>query len=217
LSAIVVGHTHFDHALDIPEFAKLYDGPVVGSSSLETLMNMHGARSRVTVCTGGEEIELPGSARVTMIPSRHGLVMFGRAPFPGEIDPTARPPLKASQYRHGAVFLPKLEMGGMVFMHAGSANFMESAVEGHRCDVLFLCVPGWKKVATYPDRLLQMVKPRVVVPFHFDDISAPMKPNMKAPMLPFQDRPGFVERVSRAAPGAQVRVPETFEPMTFGD
>ena len=215
LSAIIVGHTHVDHALDIPEFAKRCDGPVVGSASLDTLVAMHGMAGRVTVCRGGEEIELPGSARVTMIPSRHGLVVFGRAPYPGEIDPKARPPLKASQYRHGSVFLPKLHMGGLVFMHVGSANFIEKELDGHRCDVLFMCVPGWKKVPGYTTRLLQIAKPRVVVPFHFDDFSAPMRPNMKAPPLPFQDHRGLMQQISQAAPSVEIRWPETFETMRF--
>lgn len=178
-------------------------------------MAMHGMAGRVSVCRGGEGIEMPGSARVTMIPSRHGLVVFGRAPYPGEINTNARLPLKASEYRHGTVFLPKLQMGGLVFIHVGSANFIETELEGHHCDVLFLCVPGWKKVPGYPSRLLQIVKPRVVVPFHFDDFSAPMKQDMKARPLPLQDHPGLLKRISQAAPDAEIRWPEMFETMTF--
>jgi len=215
LSAIVVGHTHLDHALDIPELSKYLHGPLVGSSSLETVMSIHGLPGRTIVCKGGEQVELPGGARVTMIPSRHGLVVLGRAPYPGEIDPALRPPLKAREYRHGTVFAPKLEIGGVVFMHMGSANFSESALEGHRCDVLFMCVPGWKKVAGYTTRLLQMLRPHVIVPFHFDDFTAPLRPDKNKARTPLQDMHGFRKRIARSAPDAEIRLPRPFERLTF--
>jgi len=215
LSAIIVGHTHFDHALDIPEFSRHFDGPLVGSLSLEKLMAMHDMPGRVTICQGGERVELPGDAAVTMIPSMHGLVVFGRIPYQGDIDPSAQRPLKASQYRLGAVYMPKLEVGGKIFMDAGSANFIESELDGHHCDVLFMCVPGWKKVPGYSSRLLEIVKPKIVVPFHFDDFSAPVRPQRKPPTLPFVDVRGFLKRISRSVPDIEIRLPQPFETMTF--
>ena len=215
LSAIIVGHTHLDHALDIPAFAKHFDGPLVGSSSLETLMAIHGLSGRVTVCKGRERVELPGGAAVTMIPSIHGLVAFGRTPYAGEIDPKGKPPLKAREYRHGTVFIPKLEIGGTVFMHMGSAYFIEPELEGHYCDVLFMCIPGWKSIPGYTTRLLQIVKPKIIVPFHYDDFSAPMSPDMKVPTLPLQDMSGFLKKISQGAPDAEIRVARIFESMSF--
>ena len=215
LSAIIVGHTHLDHALDIPVFAKHFDVPLVGSSSLETLMGIHGVSGRVTVCKGRERVELPGGAAVSMIPSIHGLVALGRTPYAGEIDPEGRLPLKASEYRHGTVFIPKLEIGRTVFMHVGSANFIESELEGHYCDVLFMCVPGWKNIPGYTTRLLQIVKPKVIVPFHYDDFSAPISPDMKAPTLRLQDMAGFLKKISQNAPDAEIRVARIFESMVF--
>ncbi|MBW2598663.1 MAG: MBL fold metallo-hydrolase [Deltaproteobacteria bacterium] len=152
---------------DIPEFAKRLECPLIGSNSLETLMAMYGKPGIVTVCKGGERVELPGGAAVTMIRSRHGLVLFGKVPYTGEINPENRLPMKASDYRLGDVYMPKLEMGGVVFMHAGSANFIESEVEGHRCDVLFMCVPGWTKIPEYCNRLPEILQPKVIIPFHY--------------------------------------------------
>jgi L-ascorbate metabolism protein UlaG (beta-lactamase superfamily) len=215
LSAIIVGHTHFDHALDIPVFAQHLDGLLVGNSSLEALMAMHGMPGRVTVCKGRERVQLFGGAAVTMIPSVHGLVAFGRIPSSGEINPTGRLPLKSSEYRHGTVFMTKLELDGKVFMHAGSANFIESELHGHSCDVLCMCVPGWRKVPGYTTRLLQIVKPKIIVPFHYDDFSAPISLNMKAPTLPLQDVAGFLKRISESAPDAEIRKARLFEAMSF--
>ncbi len=215
LSAVIVGHTHFDHALDVPGIAKKFHGTIVGSKSLENLMALYGMPGRVRIPEGGETIDLPGQVSVTMIPSAHGLVAFGRAPYVGDIDPADSLPLRARQYRQGNVYISKVEIGGMTFIHAGSANFVESELDGHRCDVLFMCVPGWKKVPQYCTRLLEMLQPEVIVPFHFDDFSAPMDVNRNAPALIFQGMKGFLRRISQSAPKAEIRIPKTFEPMFF--
>jgi len=215
LLAIIVGHTHFDHALDIPEFSKHFDGPLVGSLSLENLMARHGMPSRVTICEGSKRIDLPGNAALTMIPSMHGLVVFGRIPYQGDIDPSGQLPLKAREYRLGAVYMPKLEIGGVIFMQAGSANFIESELDGHHCDVLFMCVPAWKKNPAYSTHLLKILKPQITIPFHYDDFSAPIRPHMKFPTLPFVDLAGFLKRIRQSAPDTEIRIPKPFETMTF--
>ena len=215
LSAIIVGHTHFDHALDIPVFAEHFDGPLIGNASLDTLMTMYGKPGRVIVCKGGERVELPGGAVVTVIPSTHGLVAFGRVPYPGEINPADRLPLKSNEYRHGTVLILKLEIGGTVFMHIGSANFAESELQGASCDVLFMCVPGWKEFPGYTTRLLKIVKPKIIVPFHYDDFSTPISPNGRAGIVPFQDMAGFLKSVSQSVPGVEIRVARIFESMSF--
>jgi L-ascorbate metabolism protein UlaG (beta-lactamase superfamily) len=215
LSAIIVGHTHFDHALDIPEFVKDFDGPLVGSSSLDTLMRISGFSNRVVVCSGGERVELFEGAAVRMIRSRHGLVAFGRVPYPGEIDPSLKLPLRASQYRLGTAFMPRIELGGKVFLHAGSANFIESELDGCDCDVLLMCVPGWKKVPEYTTRFLQIVKPKVVMPFHFDDFTTPLKAGKKPRYLPLQDITRLLRRILENAPDAEIRLLQPFESTVF--
>jgi L-ascorbate metabolism protein UlaG (beta-lactamase superfamily) len=100
-------------------------------------------------------------------------------------------------------------------MHMGSAHFIEPELEGHYCDVLFMCIPGWKNVPGYTTRLLQIVKPKIIVPFHYDDFSAPMSPDMKAPTLPLQDMAGFLNKISQSAPDAEIRRVRPFESMSF--
>ncbi|HQG31030.1 MAG TPA: MBL fold metallo-hydrolase [Deltaproteobacteria bacterium] len=215
VSAVVCSHTHFDHALDIPCIAKELRCRVVGSSSLKTLMEISGAPPGMSVCRGGEVLELDGGIRLHMILSRHGLVFLGRVPYPGEIDPDCEPPLKALEYRHGTVFMPRIEVGGVSIVHAGSANFIESEMEDQRCDILFMCVPGWKKVPNYVSRLTGMLKPEVVVPFHFDDFTSriPASGNIRA--MPLADLGGFVGRVREHAPGTVVLIPNPNEVMRF--
>jgi L-ascorbate metabolism protein UlaG (beta-lactamase superfamily) len=212
---ITVGHTHLDHALDVPEFAGRVSCPVFGSRSLDTLLALHGQKTRVRVCENAVETAVADGLRVTMIPSVHGLAAFGRVSCPGEIDQNLVPPLKARDYRHGRVFMPKIVLNDTVFLHAGTANFVEHELEGQACDVLFLCVPGWKYIPGYPEELLDMVKPEIVIPIHFDDFTRPVKSKAALPRLPFLDMEGFLRKINDAKPGIEVRMPEFFEVMAF--
>lgn len=215
ITGVICGHTHFDHALDIPDIISFAHCKVIGGRSLKTLFEISGMNPDMDVCKGNESYELEGEIKVHMIPSRHGLVMFGRVPYPGEVDPHAEIPLKASQYGLGTMFMPKIEIGGVTLMHAGSANFIESEVRGHRCDVLFMCVPGWKNVPEYTTKFVEMLAPEVIIPFHFDDFTLSIPDTGRIRTLPFTDMQGFIERIHRHNPGAVIRIPNPNEVMRF--
>jgi L-ascorbate metabolism protein UlaG (beta-lactamase superfamily) len=215
LQAVVVGHTHLDHALDVPEILSRFPVPLVGSESLEALMSLHGMPGKVAVCRERTRFDLPGGASVTMIPSLHGLVFFGRAPYAGEIKPGQRPPLKASQYRHGQVFIPRLEVGGKSFLHVGTANLIDGELEGQTSDVLFLCLPGWRMIPNYHCRILSRVRPKIVLPFHFDDFSAPLSKDIRTPSLPWGSEKHFMDGIAEAAPDARIVHPDLFKPLLF--
>ena len=208
LLSVIVGHTHVDHALDVPYLAQNTDSKIVGSKSLDSLFNMHGLSDRVMVCRGQEVIELGDDITVAMIPSVHGKVIMGRIPFPGEIDPDSNLPMKAKAYKHGTVFIPKVKIAGITYMHFGSADYIESQLDGHTCDVMFMCVPGWKRKDGYTSRLMEIVQPEVVVPFHFDDFSRQISKTGKAPLLPFQDMSGFVSEVKKHSPEVKIVFPK---------
>ena len=213
IAGIVVSHSHFDHALDIPEFSKYTDGPVIGSSSLENLMDRCGQGGRATVCSGGEVMDLPGNIRITMLPSIHGRVALGRIPFPGEIETNRPRAMKAKDYKVGQVFSPKIEMGGSVFLHVGSAGYVDSALAGQRCDVVFLCVPGWKRTPGYPERIIELTGAKTVVLFHQDHFFRPFEQGKKMKTLPFSDVKGLVRTIRRYAPDVAVLVPDLFETL----
>lgn len=210
LSAMIVGHTHFDHALDIPEIAGTYDGPLVGSQSLETLMSLNGRKDRVTVCRGGETIELFPGARVTMLLSEHGII-GDSVPAAGEIDPKQKMPMKAEEYKLGTIFMACLKLGRSSFMLAGSAGFRPEKLAGNTCDTLFMCVPGWKLAPHYTRQLPGSASPGLIIPYHYDNFFRPFYQDGSAPELPDMDMEGFKESVLKSAPGAEFRAVRTFQ------
>ncbi|MCP4114168.1 MAG: MBL fold metallo-hydrolase [Desulfobacteraceae bacterium] len=204
IAGIVASHTHFDHVLDIPGIVPFCRGPVVGSKSLANLLDRHGLNHRVRVCKGGETVSLDHDISVTMIPSAHGRVLMGRVPYPGEINSGTRLPMKASGYALGAMFMPRLVINGATILHAGSAGFDRHAMEGHTCDVLFMCVPGWQRSPGYVTRFPRMVDPKIIVPFHYDDFTRPLGPGPGFQILPRLDMDGFVRAVSKSCPTADM-------------
>ncbi|MDD5169063.1 MAG: MBL fold metallo-hydrolase [Syntrophales bacterium] len=215
IRAIIVAHTHFDHALDIPELARNLDVPVFGSSSLDTLLSISGLPGRVTKCRPHERISLDGAMTLTMIPSAHGLILSRLLLMEGEIDSAWKPPLRTRQYRLGAMFAPKIEMDGLTFLHVGSAGFLERELETHRCDVLFLCVAQWKKWPAYPERIIEITRPSCVIPIHYDDFSLPLMPGGKCRVMQSADLEGFCHRIRMCGKGIDVLCVDPFKTETL--
>src|SRR5262249_54902119 len=73
---VLVGHTHFDHAIDVPEIARRHGCSAYGSSSLVNLMRLHGLAHRAVEVEPGRWYEL-GPFTVTFIPSLHSKLLLG--------------------------------------------------------------------------------------------------------------------------------------------
>lgn len=213
--AIAVGHTHFDHALDIPEMAGSLGCPVLGGSSLDALLEISGLPGKTTVCRPQEKISLPKDIALTMIPSLHGLVMSRRFLLEGTISRDMRPPLRIHRFRLGEMYAPKIVMGGITFLHVGSAGYLVNELAGHGCDVLFLCVPGWKNSPGYPDRVIEILRPSCIVPIHYDDFTVPFRPGSNPPALKSADLDSFVKRIKTMRPTLEVRMLEPFAAASF--
>jgi L-ascorbate metabolism protein UlaG (beta-lactamase superfamily) len=215
ISAVIVGHTHSDHAMDVPCIIQKTGAKPVGSRSLESLMSVSGMSGITTVCQGGETVVLSDHASVTMVRSTHGKAIMNKVPFDGEILPDAVLPLKAGGYRAGTVFAPKLQIDGIRFLHVGSAGFIEAQVQGHVCEVLFLCVAGWNKCQGYPQRLIELTRPGKVVLVHYDNFSRPHRKGRKTHKLPFLDIKGMVRSIKARSPSVEVLIPEIYEVLRF--
>ncbi len=215
IGGMVVGHTHFDHALDLVALAPFCQGPIVGSKSLDSLFQLHGVENRVQVCRGNEALRLDTDVCVSMLPACHGKVFMGRVPYPGEISIDTPLPMGAKGYGLGAVFMPEIRVKGVTILHAGSAGFDEKAVQGRTCDVLFMCVPGWQRFPGYVERLPRLVKPDLIIPFHYDDFTLALGRGSSFPTLPLINLDGFVNAVSKSAPAADVVLLKPFEELVI--
>ncbi len=205
--AIVVGHTHFDHALDAPEIARRTGARVFGSRSAATLCLAHGVPAdRVEVVerdVGSIPVEREvGPFRLRFVPSAHSRFLLGRVPFPGDIADCDDVPMHVSGYRCGAVFGVEIRVAGRVLYHMGSAELVEANVPVKNVDLLLMCVAGWTTGTEVPERAAHRLSPGAVLLSHWDDFLRPMAAPVRA--LPAMQMGRLVERLSRAARGVKL-------------
>jgi glyoxylase-like metal-dependent hydrolase (beta-lactamase superfamily II) len=85
VAGVLVGHTHFDHAVDAPAIARRHGANAYGSASLGHLMRLHGLGGLAVEVTPHQPYEL-GPFVVRFVPSRHSKLLFGRkVPMAGEL------------------------------------------------------------------------------------------------------------------------------------
>src|SRR3984885_7396984 len=75
---VLVGHTHFDHAVDAPALARRLGCKAYGSASLVNLMALHGMAERAVEVNPYRVYEL-GPFEVSFTPSAHSELLLGLA------------------------------------------------------------------------------------------------------------------------------------------
>ncbi|MBW3652174.1 MAG: MBL fold metallo-hydrolase [Actinobacteria bacterium] len=174
VAGVLVGHTHFDHAIDAPAIARRFATKAYGSSSLAQLMHLHGLPELAVEVVAHKPYEL-GPFVVRFVPSRHSRLLFGRrVPMDGELTCDHLHGLSPRAYRCGQVWGIRIEVAGMSLYHQGSADLDDDELRAEPVDVFLAGVAGRSFTPRYWERILPRLDPRVVVPTHYDDFFAPL-------------------------------------------
>ena len=197
--AIVAGHTHFDHVLDVPAIARATGARVFGSRSCATLCRSEAVPAAQVVDVEGAMRGEPVQAEVgpftlRFIPSVHSAFMLGRVPLPGDIADCDQVPMRAQHYRCGAVFGVELRVAGKTLYHLGSADLLDARAPRH-IDLLLMCVAGWTTTARFPERVMRAFQPGAILLSHWDNFLSPMSAGAK--ILPAMQLPRLVESLTR--------------------
>ncbi len=206
--AILVGHTHFDHALDIPWLARRHGCPVYGSRSLANLMGLYGLREQAVEVVPGRVYEL-GPFEVTFIESLHSKLLLGlKVPSDGELTCDQLDELRGDRYRCGQVYGIHIRAAGVTFYHQGSANLIEERIQHRQVDYFLAGIAGRGFTRNYTARALRALSPRVIVPHHYDNFFLPVEGELGFSLN--VNLGGFFEEVARVSRDFQVR---TLEPL----
>lgn len=195
--AIVVGHTHFDHALDVPAIAKRFACPAYGSASLRHLMQLHGVAHHAVEVTARHGYEV-GPFRFSFVPSAHSKLYVGLGtPSHGELTCEHVEHLTPLRYNCGQVWGIRIEVAGVVFYHQGSADLLDDEIPRGTVDYFLCGIAGRSFTRNYAERILRKLAPRVVVPTHYDNffrgLGAPLDFSLNVNLARFPDE---VRRVS---------------------
>lgn len=175
---VLVGHTHFDHALDAPAIARRFGCDAYGSRSLLNLMALHGLAGQTVEVEPYRTYEL-GPFEVSFTPSLHSKLLLGlRVPYNGELCCDHLDSLSPGAYRCGQVWGITIAVAGVRFYHQGSANLVDEAVRERGVDVFLAGVAGRSFTEDYWQRILSRLEPQAVVPTHYDNFFRPLGEEM---------------------------------------
>jgi len=175
---VLVGHTHFDHAVDAPAIARRFGCRAYGSDSLVRLMGLHGLAGQAVEVEPYRTYEL-GPFEVSFTPSAHSKLLLGLAvPYDGALTCEHLDALSPGAYRCGRVWGMTIAVAGVRLYHQGSANLIDDAIR-EPVDVFLAGVAGRGFTKNYWKRILRRLEPRVVVPTHYDNFFRPLGREME--------------------------------------
>jgi L-ascorbate metabolism protein UlaG (beta-lactamase superfamily) len=197
---VLVGHTHWDHAVDAPAIARRFGCKAYGSSSLAALMRLHGLEEQAVEVEPYRAYEL-GPFEVTFVPSVHSKLVLGLAvPFAGDLTCEHLDGLAPGAYRCGQVWGIHIAVAGMTLYHQGSADLIDDALRHRGVDVFLAGIAGRNFTERYWERILPRLDPAAVVPTHYDDFFVPLSDSMELMgNARISDLEGEVRGVSRDA------------------
>jgi L-ascorbate metabolism protein UlaG (beta-lactamase superfamily) len=176
LAAVIVTHSHYDHAMDAPEVARRTGALLIGSESTANIARGWGLDAdRIRVMQDGDSVDF-GRFHVTLIRSRHAPTAFTG----GEIRQPLVPPARVNQYLEGESYSLLIRHGRHSMLVQSSAGFIDGALRGQHADVVFLGIGALGRQETvlrqaYWRETVHTVGARRVIPIHWDDFTLPLE------------------------------------------
>lgn len=222
---VLIGHSHFDHLADAPWIAERTGATIVGSRTTVALSEGFPLpRAQLRQADPGGRVA-HGAFDVRVVESRHMTVpLTGQPPAPGTVEVPRPWPMLAVEFRLGDArgYLVTHRPSGLRLFFLSSAGLhrpamAELAAEGVRADVLLVSTAG--RPDDYVRTLLESLRPRIVVPQHFDDFFVPLAHPEAARPLQAGDLEAFEAEVEAVAAelglDVEVRRPRLLERTTY--
>jgi|SRR6185369_4436690 len=186
LKAVVVLHSHFDHALDAPEVVRQQpEAFLVGSQSTFNIgLGYELPEKRIRPIQDGK-VETFGRFQLTLLRSEHSplslLASLGieHVPLAGEINKPLEQPAHSWEYKEGGSYSLLIEHDGRRILVQASAGFKRGALAGRNAEVIFLGIGMLGKLPQshldeYWQEVVEPVSPKRIIPIHWDDFSRPL-------------------------------------------
>ena len=223
-SLVLIGHSHFDHLGDAPWIAERTGATLVGSRTTVAIAQGYGLPAEQTRRLDPGATLRHGAFEIRVVESRHAKVLLGRAPLVGEVTSPPAGAIHALSFKLGDArgYLVTHWRTGLRIYLLSSADRHLPALEtlrddGVGVDLLLPAIQG--RDAELGGDLVRTLRPRIVVPHHFDDFFRPLDdPDAAAPRDP-EDLAAFGAELRAAGDEAGVdldlRTLGLFETLTL--
>ncbi len=189
LAAIFTAHSHYDHALDAPDFASLTGATLYGSlSTLNIGRGRHLAENQMQLFKPGKELHF-GKFTVTILTSKHTppFKLMGKSndDLGQEIKSPLHQPAKAEAFTEGGAYDVFIKHGSHSILVKASTNFIPHAFDTIQAEVMFLGIASLSKQGVafrdsfYTENVLRP-HPQLLVPIHWDNFFKPLSNHLKA-------------------------------------
>ncbi len=209
---IMLSHSHFNHAMDVPYIARKTGAVVIGTeSTCNIAINGGVPDEQIHAVCGGEDYEY-GKFSLRVIPSLHSPLSCKLYKDFGTIPVKDDGCLSLNEYVEGGTLAYMLRLGGREILLFGSMNFIEREIEGLRPDVVFVAsAPPRLDIHNYTERMMRCLgQPPLVVATHWDDQGLPFgAPQDNA----LKHTGAFIQEVKAASPNSEVFVPLHFQTL----
>jgi L-ascorbate metabolism protein UlaG (beta-lactamase superfamily) len=214
LKAIMPVHSHYDHAMDTADVARLTGADVLGSPTTANIArSSHLDESQIKIIAPGVPYTY-GKFTVSFYESRH-------APLPtnmgidGTVDQPFSLPAPYTAWKEGQSYSIHISHPGGSAIVQGSAGFVPGALADIQADVVFLGSGGLmnlpsSNVAQYVDEIVHTVNPSRVYVIHQDNLLGEFGDVEQSKILP-----SFNKRF--AFDFLQMVLPAELLQMHFGD
>jgi L-ascorbate metabolism protein UlaG (beta-lactamase superfamily) len=198
VSAMLVGHAHYDHLMDVPYVRSRYipGVPVYGSKTVRNILLAAFPNDPRLVAVDKQPEDIgrldhtgkwwyaTPRIRFMALASLHSPIALHHRFFEGDYDaPLGALPTRATGWKGGTTYAwlvdflaPDGQVEFRVHYQDAASNppwgLPPRAVvppDGRRVDLALVCMPGFQEVQDYPETLVALLRPRFLVLIHWED------------------------------------------------
>ena len=197
-NAILVGHSHYDHLMDIPYIKATFmpNAKIYGSNTMRYILLAQDAHIKSTDIFSVQPVmgdaQKPGQwfyasprLRFMALKSMHAPIIWGISFFEGDYDaPLTQLPKRASGWLEGQTLAYLIDFLGtdgktvefrIHYQDAASERMLgfppplDTLDNARPIDLALVCMPGFNEVDNYPEAFIGKYQPRFVVLIHWED------------------------------------------------
>jgi len=210
VAAVMVTHSHYDHAMDAPVFAELCDAPLLGSSSTMMIGRGLGLPDERLEPVPPSTIRRFGAFEVHFRGSVHGPCPVGDPPHAGEVTEPLVPPAPHASWRHGGVYVLWVRHPAGSFVHQATADTLPDTMDGIEAELAMACLVWRRSTQDVLDRVVDPAGASRLIPLHADSMFRP--PHEPFSPMPGVDLAGFFADMARLRPALGIETLPLGEP-----